>query len=117
VANETTVKTGQANIILLLLVGLLVGFIGGYVVGNQGAPAGAGSFDLGNPATTCPHELDPGDRHILAGFVCPAPECADQILDCHCATAHQIKDQVKQLLAEGRSPEEIRTQIQAQYKL
>ena len=110
-ANETKAGAGQVNRVLLLVVGLLIGFIGGYAIGHQGAPSGAGALDAITAAADCPHELDPADRDILAGFICPATQCSDALLHCHCEIAHQIKDRVKQLLAEGKSPEEVRAEV------
>ncbi len=103
--------------VLLLVVGLLAGFIGGYAIARQGAPATPVSYNLGSPTSDCQHELDPADRSILAGFICPAPACNDPVLDCHCDIAHQIKDRVKALLAEGKPQENVRSEIQEQYKL
>ena len=103
--------------VLLLVVGLLAGFIGGYAIARQGAPATPISYNLGSPTSDCQHELDPADRSILVGFICPAPACNDAVLDCHCDIAHQIKDRVKALLAEGKPLEDVRREIQEQYKL
>jgi hypothetical protein len=113
-------KTSSTPIsgVLLLVVGILAGFIGGYAIARQGAPVSADIQTLGQPQTgDCPHNLEPGDRPILAGFICPAPECTDPVVDCHCELAHRIKDQVKVLLREGKSHEEIRAEIREQYKL
>ena len=103
--------------VLLLVVGLLAGFIGGYAIARQGAPATPVSYNFGSSTSDCQHELDPADQSILEGFICPAPQCADALLTCHCETAHQIKDQVKDLLRQGNTDEEIRREIKEQYNL
>lgn len=115
--NQTKAKTPPVNSLLLLFVGLLVGFIAGYAISHQGAPPGTAAIDAASRSASCPHELAAGDRHILEGFICPSPQCTDPVLDCHCETAHQIKDRVKQLLAEGKPPEEVRAEVKEQYKM
>ena len=115
--NQTKAQAPRANTLLFLLVGLLVGFIAGYAISRQGAPPGTTAIDAASVSARCPHELDAGDRHILEGFICPSPQCTDPVLDCHCETAHRIKDRVKQLLAEGKPPEEVREEVKEQYKM
>lgn len=115
--DQTKARSGQISGVLLLVVGLLAGFVGGYAIGQRGAPAGPLVLDSPTATSDCPHELDPGDQDILAGFICPAPQCADPLLTCHCDIAHQIKDEVKQMLADGQSPDEVREEIRAKHKL
>ena len=110
-------RTGQVSSALLLLVGLLAGFIGGYAISHRGTPPAASALDAVAAAGNCPYELAPADRDILEGFKCPAVTCSDLLLDCHCEVAHKIKQTVKQLLAEGKSPEEVRSEVRAQYNL
>lgn len=108
-------KNPQVNAILMALVGLLIGFIGGYWAGRGTAlPAG----NVATQATTaeCPHSLDQKDRYILAGFRCPGTETAQTLLlDCHCPTAHGIMDQVKSELAAGKRGETVREELTQQY--
>jgi len=116
-ANQVRPQGGQVSSILLLIVGLLAGFIGGYAISHQGATTTGSARNALTGASTCQFELDPADQDIIAGFICPAPECADPLSGCHCDIAHQIKQQVKNLLAGGVSPEDVRSQIQAEYNL
>jgi len=102
---------------LLFLVGLMAGFVGGYAISHRGAPPAAAALDAVTRATADPYALAPADRDIIEGFKCPAPMCSDLILDCHCDTANRIKQTVKQLLSEGKSPEEVRSEVRAQFNL
>ena len=104
-----------ASGILLLIVGLLAGFVGGYAVARHGMPAAPARYDLGTQATTCPHALDPEDAPVLEGLVCPSPGCNNLLLNDHCAVGHNIQDHVKQLLRDGKSHEEARQEIIAEY--
>ena len=108
-------KNSSVNPILMALVGLLIGFIGGYWAGHSTTlPAGS----VATQATTaeCPHSLEQQDRYILAGFRCPGTDGAQVLLlDCHCPTAHGIMDQVKSELAAGKAGEVIREEIMQQY--
>lgn len=114
---ESKSTAGPVSGVLLLIVGLLAGFIGGYAIARQGAPATPVTSNTLNPAANCQHALDPADRPVLTGIICPSPECTDPLLDCHCDIAHQIKDRAKELLAQGKSHEEVRREIKLQYDL
>jgi hypothetical protein len=115
--SEQKTRGGQVNKILLLVVGLLAGFIGGYAVARHGAPATGIASGALTGSTTCQWELDPADQDIIAGFICPSPQCTDPLAGCHCETAHQVKKRVKDLLAAGKTPDEVRAEIQAEYNL
>ena len=110
-------KSGGVNVILIALVGLFVGFIGGYVVGQRTHITTAGhATSIAGETAFCPHELDAKDQWILAEFRCPATDSAQfPLSDCHCAVAHGIKDYVKAELAAGRKGQEIREALIAQY--
>jgi len=116
-ASQVKPQGGQVSGILLLILGLLAGFIGGYAISHRGAPTTGFAPNTLSGASDCQFELAPADQGIIAGFICPAPECTDPLLGCHCETAHQIKQRVKNLLASGVSPEVARSQIQAEYNL
>lgn len=113
----TSAKTSSLNNLLVLAVGLLVGLIGGYFFGLKspnGIPSGA--FVAQANAVECPHSLDEHDRYILAGFRCPAtPDIQAVLLDCHCAVAHAIMDEVKSDLELGKDGMVIRDEIIAEY--
>ena len=108
-------KNTPVNAILMALVGLLIGFIGGYWVGRS-SPLPAGNLPTLAATAECPHSLAAEDRYILAGFRCPGTiDSQALLLDCHCPTAHGIMDQVKSELAAGKMGSEIRAEIEAQY--
>lgn len=116
---------GVAAVVLLALG---VGMIGGYVLlGKHGespvaavpappppagapgapAPAAAGGQTPGLPAV-CPYELPAKDQPSLAGLHCNCGQehCNNlKLLNCHCETAHAMKEYVKELLAKGVKPE------------
>ncbi|MEW5702734.1 MAG: hypothetical protein AB1792_10965 [Candidatus Zixiibacteriota bacterium] len=106
-------RAGAVNVVLIALVGLLIGFIGGYVIGRNAAPvASSATVATG----TCPHQLDPKDQWILVGFRCPGTDTAQvALLGCHCNTAHGIEDFVKAELAAGKPGQAIREELIAQY--
>lgn len=56
----------------------------------------------------CKFELQPGDHYLLAGRACPGPDCKTELLKCHGGPAHRVKEMVKEMLAEGKHPNEIR---------
>ena len=119
---------GVAAVVLLALG---VGLIGGYVLfGKHGesssaavtgptpaglppgapgttAPVAAGGQPSGLPAV-CPYELPAKDQPSLAGLHCNCGQehCNNlKLLNCHCETAHAMKEYVKELLAKGVKPE------------
>lgn len=108
---------GGMNALLLVVVGILVGFIGGYLVGQNfqtGAPAGVQATAGG--AVNCPHALDIKDAWILAGFRCPGTADSQVLLtDCHCPTSHGIEDRVKSELANGKPGQQIRQELIEEY--
>jgi hypothetical protein len=55
------------------------------------------------------------DEYIIAGFICPAPACQDELLICHCDEAHQIKNKIKQELGQGKDGLVIREELKQQY--
>ncbi len=107
----------KVNTALMLIVGLLVGFIGGYLIGQTnpgGIPAASVASQTG--ATQCPHALAEQDRWILAGFRCPGSDALQAALaDCHCVVAHGIQDRVKSELEAGRTGEQIRQELMDEY--
>jgi hypothetical protein len=109
----------QANGVLLLVVGILAGFIGGYAFSRAGAPAQPVTpltLNTGG-AVNCPHTLDPGDQEIIAGLQCPDPACTQQVGVCHCDRCHAIEDRVKVLLGDGVARDQIRQQIVSEFNL
>jgi hypothetical protein len=110
-------KSNAVNVILIALVGLLIGFIGGYWIGQK-TQTGASVTGVSPTGTntTCPHDLEAKDQWILVGFRCPGSDTAQVALPgCHCNTAHGIKDFVKAELASGKNGQAIREELIAQY--
>ncbi|HWO57399.1 MAG TPA: hypothetical protein VNN55_07525 [bacterium] len=109
-------KGGSVNVVLMAVVGLLIGFIGGYFVGQRTAPAGAGMAAGAGTTATCPHQLDVKDQWIIAGFRCPGTEDSQvALLGCHCNVAHAIEDRVKSELAAGKTGQQIRDELMTEY--
>jgi hypothetical protein len=110
-------KSNSVNVILMALVGLLVGFIGGYFVGQRSAPAGGASLATNTAGTlNCPHTLETKDQWIIAGFRCPGTEDAQvALLGCHCNIAHAIEDRVKAELAGGKTGQQVRDGLMMEY--
>ncbi len=111
-------KAGSMNTILMAVVGLLIGFIGGYFIGHGSAPTAAQQMtaQTSTQQVFCPHQLDGKDQWILAGYRCPATDTAQvALLECHCNTSHDIHDKVKQEMAAGRTGQQIRTALEMEY--
>lgn len=110
-------KSTLVNTVLMALVGLLVGFIGGYWIGQHNQPATAALTAAAQPGQVfCPHDLEPKDTWIEAGFRCPGTDTVQAVLaNCHCPTAHGIKDKIKAELAAGKKGDEIRRDLIAEY--
>jgi cytochrome c-type biogenesis protein CcmH/NrfF len=111
-------KSGAVNIVLMAVVGLLVGFIGGYFIGQRNAPIATTTALAGatTPGAPCPHQLDGKDQWIIAGFRCPGTETEQAaLLGCHCPTAHGIEDRVKTSLAAGKTGQQVRDELMMEY--
>ena len=110
-------KTDTVNTILITVVGLLIGLIAGYFIGRGERPAISDAALSGQTSTeNCPHVLDAKDRWILDGFRCPGSADSQVPLnDCHCVVAHEIQDRVRAALTAGKSGEQIREEIIAEY--
>ena len=111
-------STSSVNAILIGLVGILIGFIGGYLIGQSNAPVAAVTqgAKFGQATANCPHNLELKDLGILAAFRCPGTDDSQVLLtDCHCPVAHGIMDLTKSELAAGKTPETIRGRVEADY--
>lgn len=110
-------KSGSVNVVLMALVGLLVGFIGGYLVGQRSAPVGGAAIAGGAAGlASCPHQLDAEDQWIIAGFRCPGTADGQvALLGCHCTVAHAIEDRVRAELAGGKTGQQVRDGLMAEY--
>ena len=110
-------QQSSVNVVLMAIVGVLVGFIGGYFIGQNMAPAAniaAGTLAAGS--APCPHTLDAKDQWIIAGFRCPGTDTMQvPLLGCHCPTAHGIEDKVKSEIAAGQTGQQVRDGLMAEY--
>jgi hypothetical protein len=101
--------TRLINTILLFVVGLLVGGITGYLVGQGRA--------TGSPATSATTSailndvLPVEDTWIVAGFSCPMTGCTNPLLSCPGELPRRIRDWINQQRAAGRAGDEIRAEI------
>jgi hypothetical protein len=105
-------ESGPVNLLLVALLGVLVGSIGGYMVGQHGPIAVTADSGVAPP---CPFELSAADEYIIAGFSCPAPACQDPLHSCHCDMAHEIKTKIKQELGQGKDGAAIREELIQRY--
>ena len=109
-------KGDMINAILMALVGLLIGFIGGYLIGQSRPQAPVTSLAGQTAPTLCPHDLEAKDVWIEAGFRCPGTDTVQTLLsDCHCPVAHALKDRIKAELSQGKQGQEIRQTLIAEY--
>jgi hypothetical protein len=92
---------------VLLVAALFVAFVGGHLASRSQAVARQRQVGLYH----CPYELPASQSHILAGFECPNADCERPVGECHEDAAHRIQSMVKDLLLQGRSPEQIRAEI------
>lgn len=109
-------RSSAINATLVALVGLLIGFIGGYLIGQSRPQVPANTLTSQTTPVKCPHDLEPKDAWIEAGFRCPGTDTVQVLLsDCHCPVAHALKDRIKAELAQGKPGQEIRQGLIAEY--
>ena len=96
---------------IIIVAAMGVGFFGGYLFYGvrDGITPIAHQHQAG--ATPCPHELSVADQPIIAGLMCPGEGFTTLLQVCHCQTAHTIKDDVKRMLGEKMTSEQIRTKL------
>ncbi len=96
----------RSNKTLLLLVGILSGFIAGYLVGQQGRlesiPATVVALDSA---------IAPENDWIVDGLTCPAPGCMNPLQSCQSDISRRIRNWVNEQLRAGRSGHDIRQEI------
>ena len=98
-------------LVLTSLVALAIGFAGGYwTAGPSTAHAQQHAAHV-----NCSFQLPQSQQYIIAGLRCPEPGSTDLVVDCHCDQCHRIQSTVKDMLLQGRSPEQIRAAIIEQY--
>lgn len=124
-------STGVA-IVAVILLAVVLGLGAGYFLFRPDPPpalaataasaAGQAAHAAGEvhghnhpPGMTCNYELPAEDAHVLAGLICDCeePHCNKTPLpDCHCDQAHAMKSATKKMLAQGRSRDEIITELE-----
>jgi len=102
-------NSGRVNSILLLIIGLLVGVIAGYMYGKSDSPAGTVA---GGAATVLLNDrLAPENQWIVEGLNCPMAGCTNTLLECSGELPRRIRDWVNAQLAAGRAGQDIRNEI------
>jgi cytochrome c-type biogenesis protein CcmH/NrfF len=96
---------------LLTVVALFVAFVGGHLASRSHAVVRQRQVGMYH----CPYELPASQSYILAGFQCPELNCERPVGECHSDAAHRVQSMVKDLLLQGRSPEQIRAEIVRRY--
>ncbi len=106
----TNTQTGaRINSLLLLVIGLLVGVITGYMIGHSQNPGQAAR--LTNPTTLLNDQLAKENQWIVEGLNCPMAGCTNPLLEDSGDLSRQIRDWVNGQLAAGRSGQDIRAEI------
>jgi len=99
----------RVNSLLLLVIGLLVGVIAGYMYGRSESP---GSTTAGSGTTMLLNDrIAPENQWIVEGLNCPMVNCNNTLLECSGDLPRQIRDWVNKQLATGRAGQDIRDEI------
>ena len=106
-ANAQTVS--RANSLLLLVIGLLVGVIAGYMYGRSENPGGATGTTV--TAGFLNDRIAQENQWIVEGMNCPMPGCNNTLLECTGDLPRQIRDWVNKQVAAGRAGQDIRNEI------
>ena len=96
---------------VIIIVAMGVGFFGGYLVYGERGGTIPIAYQPHVGTGPCPHDLSAADQPIIAGMMCPGEGFTTLRQNCHCQTAHTIKDDVKRMLADKMTPEQIRTKL------
>ena len=106
-ANAQT--TTRVNALLLLIIGLLIGVIGGYLFGRSENPGGTAGMT--GTTTFLNDRLAAENQWIVEGMNCPMPNCTNTLLECSGDLPRQIRDWVNKQVAAGRAGQDIRDEI------
>lgn len=104
-----TQTSTRVNSLLLLVIGLLVGVIAGYMYGRSEGPGRTAAVS-GN-ATLLNDRIAPENQWIVEGMNCPMLDCNNTLLECSGDLPRQIRDWVNKQLATGRAGQDIRNEI------
>ncbi len=105
-----TQSGARVNSVLLLIIGLLVGVIAGYMYGRTDTPqqvvrsGGAANQFLND-------RIAAENQWIVEGMNCPMPNCTNTLLECQGDLPRQIRHWVNSQLSAGRSGQDIRNEI------
>ncbi len=106
----TSQSGGRVNSVLLLIIGLLVGVIAGYMYGRTDTPQQA--VTTGTTTNQFLNDrIAAENQWIVEGLNCPMPGCTNTLLDCGGDLPRQIRHWVNAQLSAGRSGQDIRDEI------
>ncbi|MBI3872488.1 MAG: hypothetical protein HY304_05370 [candidate division Zixibacteria bacterium] len=111
------------NMALLLIVALLIGAIGGFLVGRAMLTPLPPAQVAAQPALNQLNDvLSAENVWIVEGFSCPMPDCHNPLATCQGELPRRIRDWINSQLASGRSGKDLREEVirthgQALYKL
>lgn len=100
---------GRVNSLLLLVIGLLVGVIAGYMYGRSENPTG--TSNITGTTGFLNDRIAPENQWIVEGLNCPMPGCTNTLLECSGDLPRQIRDWVNKQIAAGRAGQDIRNEI------
>ncbi|GAB4314187.1 MAG: hypothetical protein Kow0074_01050 [Candidatus Zixiibacteriota bacterium] len=100
-------NASRINAFLILIVGLLVGGIAGYVVGHSSVNTSVAGTAYLNLNDVISNE----NAWIVEGLTCPMPGCTNPLLTCQGELPRRIRDWVNSQLAVGRPGQDIRAEI------
>jgi hypothetical protein len=100
----------------IIVLAFLVGLLGGFILGREFQPAGAGQRSAMPTAADIP--LPPDLVRLASTWKCPCGQCKDRLLDCVCSQSRgalEIKRFMLDLQKEGTLPEAIRQKVTERY--
>lgn len=100
-------NASRINAFLILIVGLLVGGIAGYIVGHSNVNTTA----VGTAQLSLNDVLSNDNAWIVEGLTCPMAGCTNPLLTCQGELPRRIRDWVNSQLATGRPGQDIRAEI------
>ncbi len=104
-----TQTAGRTNAFLLLVIGLLVGVIVGYMYGRLDSPGGTAG--VSGDTALLNDRLAPENQWIVEGFNCPMLGCTNTLLECSGDLPRRVRDWANKELAAGRLGQDIRNEI------
>ncbi len=99
----------RVNSVLLLIIGLLIGVIGGYLYGRSNNTGGTAA--VSGATSFLNDRLAQENQWIVEGMNCPMANCTNTLLECSGDLPRQIRDWVNKQVAAGRAGQDIRNEI------